>query len=74
MTTATLVVPDAFTPVDLLLWRTFKTQVAGLVEQTLDSNPGLADLGIFPPALTQVTVTTSVPVAKQAPIRIVRLY
>jgi phage tail protein X len=74
MPTAVLVVPDAFTPIDLLLWRAYKTQVAGLVEQTLAGNAGLASLGEFPPPLTKVAVTPPVPIAKSAPTRIVRLY
>lgn len=72
--TLTLVVPDPFTPLDLLLWRQFKTQSPGLVEATLNLNLGLADLGVYPPAGTEVVVTPPVPIAKQAPRRIVRLY
>jgi phage tail protein X len=74
MPTAVLTVPNNFTPIDLLLYRQYKTQNVGLVEQTLDSNRGLADLGVYPPWLTTVNVTPPVPIAKQAPRKIIRLY
>ena len=31
--------------VSLIVWRRFKTQMPGLVEQVYDLNPGLAELG-----------------------------
>lgn len=44
-------------PLDLLLWRRFKCEVGGLVEQTYAANPGLADLGPILPHGTEVVVT-----------------
>ena len=35
--------------VSLIVWRRFRTPVPGLVERTLDINPGLADLGHYLP-------------------------
>ena len=61
MALETLIVPNDQTPVDLLLWRRFRREVPGLVEQTLAHNPGLADLGPFPPAGTTVVVTAPSP-------------
>ncbi len=72
--TETLVVKDLFTPLDLLLWRRFRQEVPGLVEQTLDANRGLADLGLYLPLGTKVVVTPPVPIARQQPKTIVRLF
>lgn len=44
------------TTLDLLLWRRFKREVIGLVEDTLSRNPGLATLGLFLPVGTVVNV------------------
>lgn len=35
--------------VSLIVWRRFRTPMPGLVERTLDNNPGLADLGHYLP-------------------------
>ncbi len=63
MALETLTIPNDQTPVDLLLWRRFRREVPGLVEQTLAQNAGLADLGPFPPAGTKVVVTVPTPQA-----------
>lgn len=68
-----LVVPNADTPLDLLLFAAFGREVEGLVEETLAKNPGLADLGPYPPAGTRVTVTPPAASAP-APPPVVRLY
>lgn len=57
MTTRTLTFPNDFTPVDLLLFMTYQREIAGMVEQTLSANPGLAALGPYPPRGTVITVT-----------------
>ena len=44
------------TTLDLLLWRRFRREVLGLVEDTLARNPGLATLGLFLPVGTVVNV------------------
>lgn len=56
MAVETLVVTHALTPLDLLLWRRFKEMPAGLVERTLDINPGLAARGPILPVGTRVDV------------------
>ncbi len=68
-----LVVPNADTPLDLLLFVAVGREVAGLAEITLAQNPGLADLGPYPPAGTRVTVTLPAASAP-APPPVVRLY
>ena len=73
MTTETLIVPDPFCPVDLLLYRRFKRAVPGLVEQVLARNPGLAAFGPYPPVGTKVVVDIPAPVSKQTPTRIITL-
>jgi len=55
------------TPLDLLLWRRYGREVAGLVEQTLSANQGLADLGVLPPMGTKIVVT--IPQAAPTPAR-----
>lgn len=42
------------TTLDLLLWRVLRREVPGLVEATLDLNPGLAALGPILPVGTRV--------------------
>lgn len=49
-----------------LLWRRFRRPVPGLLERTLDANPGLADVGPFLPLGTVVTVP--LPKADEAPV------
>ena len=49
-------VRSEFTTLPLLLWRRFLRPMPGLVEDTLDRNPGLADLGPFLPVGTEVQV------------------
>jgi phage tail protein X len=75
-TLQTLVFPNADTPLDLLLFVALKRQVAGLVEDTLARNPGLAAKGPFPPAGT--TIVAAVPAAttssSAAATPVVRLY
>ncbi len=72
-TLTTLIVPNDRTPVDLLIFLQLKTWVAGLVEDTLTRNPGLADLGPFPPRGTQVVVAIPSPAAAP-PAPAIRLY
>ena len=38
--------------VSLIVWRRFRTSMPGLVERTLDINPGLADVGHYLPVGT----------------------
>jgi phage tail protein X len=65
--------PNNDTPLDMLLWVAFKRQVAGLVEDTYARNPGLAELGFWPPAGTKITVNAP---SKKAPVPppVLRLY
>ena len=64
MATITLTVQDAFTPLDLLLFRHFKREVPGLVEATFAKNQGLADLGAFLPVGTHVLVDEPAPATR----------
>ena len=59
--TETLVVPREGMTLDLLLWSHYRREVPGLVEQTLDQNPGLPRLGVILPAGTQVVVQVPQP-------------
>ena len=69
MTTEVLTVAGRPMPLDLLLFKRFKREIQGFVEQTLDANYGLAALGPILPIGTEVTVTVPSPKAavKQAP-------
>lgn len=42
--------------VDLIAWRVYGTQEARVVEQLLDANPGVADLGVTLPAGTRLVL------------------
>lgn len=44
--------------VDYIAWRVYGTQEARVVEQLLDANPGVADLGPVLPAGTTLTLPT----------------
>ena len=66
MTLDTLTVTSEKTPLDLLLWRQYKREVKGLVEDTLARNPGLAELGVYLPVGAQVTVAPPPPAGAPA--------
>jgi phage tail protein X len=74
MTTRTLTFPNDHTPLDLLLFLTYKREVSGLVEATLAANPGLAALGPYPPRGTTIVVTDPAPqdLANSTPV--IRLF
>jgi phage tail protein X len=74
MSTETLTFQNDFTPLDLLLYKRYRVEVAGLVEATLDLNPGLADLAAFPPRGTTIIVTTPTPASKKVVRKTVRLF
>ena len=70
MATETLTVTADLTPLDLLLWRRFKVETPGLLESTLDAQPGLAALGTYLPVGTRVKVEVPSPSAsRQRPAR-----
>lgn len=50
----------------LIVWRRFKKPMPGLLEQILDANPGLADLGSFLPLGTIFEMP--VPVLQENPV------
>lgn len=58
--------------VSLIVWRRFKRPMPGLVEQTLDINPGLADLGHYLPVGTEflLPIPTPRPKAILNPIKL----
>jgi phage tail protein X len=47
--------------VSLIVWRRFHRPMPGLVERTLDINPGLADLGHYLPLGTEFYLPIPVP-------------
>lgn len=73
MATETLVA-NGLQPVDLLLYRRFRREVPGLVEATLDRNPGLAALGAYPPRGTQILVDAPAPPPAKPARKVIRLY
>jgi phage tail protein X len=50
--------------VDAICWR-YYGRTAGVTEQVLDANPGLADLGAIIPHGTQLTLPDAAPQAEQ---------
>lgn len=56
----------------LLIWRRFRSPMPGLVERTLDINPGLAALGPFIPLGTVVRLPVPAPRKKRevTPVRL----
>ena len=64
MTNETLEVVAERTTLDLLLWRRFRREVPGLVEETLRRNPGVARLGAFLPVGLSVKVAVPAPEPK----------
>jgi phage tail protein X len=72
-TKETLVVASDATTLDLLLWRRFMRAIPGMVERTLDINPGLPRLGVVLPIGTRVEI--EVPEASdQASLPVVSLW
>lgn len=67
-----LTVETAHTTLDLLLWRRYRREVKGLVEDTLARNPGLAALGAILPIGTVVQV--QVPPAASTAAAVTSLY
>ncbi len=74
MTTETLVVTGRPMPLDLLLFRRFKREIPGFVEQTIDANYGLADLGPILPLGTKVVVAVPALAPTKTIRKTVRLY
>ena len=71
----TLIVTTEQTTLDLLLWRRFRREVPGLVEDTLRRNPCLAATGVLLPVGMPVTVQTPAPELRgRAAVQIVSLY
>ena len=68
MTIETLKVTTERTTLDLLLWRRFRREVPGLVEDTLRRNSGVAHLGAMLPLglMVQVAVPNPEPKGRSA--------
>ena len=64
MTIETLTVTTERTTLDLLLWRRFRREVPGLVEDTLRRNPGVAGLGAMLPVRLALQVAVPEPEPK----------
>lgn len=75
MAIETLEVVAEMTTLDLLLWRRFRREVEGLVEDTLRRNPGLAQMGVHLPVGLKVMVATPAPEPRgRAAVRVISLY
>jgi len=75
MTIVTLTVAAERTTLDLLLWQRFRREVAGLVEETLRRNPGLARLDAILPVGLSVKVAVPDPEPKsRSAVPVVTLY
>ena len=56
-----ITVQGEFITVSLIIWRRFKRPMPGLVEQILDINPGLGELGAFLPVGTSFDMPVPTP-------------
>ena len=71
----TLTVAAEQTTLDLLLWRRFRREVPGLVEDTLRRNPGLANIGVFLLLGMAINVQTPAPEPRgRTAVQVVSLY
>jgi phage tail protein X len=70
----TLTVEADHTTLDLLLWRRYRREAKGLVEDTLARNPGLAALGAILPIGTVVQVEAPAPATDSAATTVRSLY
>ena len=61
MIVESVVVEGEFITVSLIVWRRFKCPMPGLVEQILDINPGLAELGAVLPVGTSFDMPVPTP-------------
>jgi len=48
-------------PLDLIIWRRYKRMTPGLVEATYDFNKGLAQVGMFLPHNSSVSIPVETP-------------
>lgn len=70
-----LTVVAEYTTLDLLLWRRFRREVPGLVEDTLRRNPGLAKIGALLPVGMTIDVQTPAPEPRgRTVVQVVSLY
>ncbi|AXQ92999.1 tail protein X [Cereibacter azotoformans] len=58
----------------LLIWRRFKRPVPGVIEATLDANPGLAALGPVLPIGTNLRIPIPTPEAEKRPAERISLW
>jgi phage tail protein X len=71
----TLTVIAEQTTLDLLLWRRYRREVPGLIEDTLRRNPGLAKIGLFLPVGMTIDVQTPAPEPRgRTAVQVVSLY
>ena len=74
-TLESLTVTVEMTPLDLLLWRHYRREAPGLVEDTFARNPGLASMGVYLPVGTTVLVAPPAPASRRrAADELVSLY
>lgn len=70
----TIIVADDALPLDLLVWRRFRTRTPKLVERILALNHGLSDLGQFIPVGTEVVLPIDASDKRPAQKPVVRLW
>jgi len=74
MSIETLTVSDEHTPLDLLIFRRFGIERTGMVEDTLNRNPTLANDPPFLPLARRVDVSVPAPTTSQTVARVRRLW
>ncbi len=74
MTTETITVAGDGLTVELLVWRRYRRPIPRLVEQVLELNPGLAQLGPHLPPGTRVVLPVLQEAAQPAEREIVQLW
>jgi phage tail protein X len=70
----TIIVQSDAMPIDLLVWRRFRSRTPGLVERILALNTNLADKGEFIPVGTAVVIPIDAPEKTPVQRQVVRLW
>lgn len=74
MSTETITVEADQLTVDHLVWRRFRQNLPGLVEQVLALNPGLAQLGPYLPRGAKVVVPILQPAETRPAAKVITLW
>lgn len=73
MTTEVLTVSEDYLPLDLLLWRRFRSEAVGRVERTIGLNRGICE-HVFLPVGSQVIVEIPDAAVRAPAVRVSRLW